>query len=89
MRQFFAGIPDAEAIEEDGAQDGATVTMRFIVQGTHTGDLWGLAPTHRVGRHHDLPPARWPGSQTMGSRRLDRNPPRGRRLHPALASLTR
>ncbi|MDT7622715.1 MAG: SnoaL-like polyketide cyclase, partial [Pseudonocardiales bacterium] len=41
MRQFFAGLPDAEAIEQDAAQDGDTVTMRFVVQGTHTGALWG------------------------------------------------
>ncbi len=45
MRQFFGGLPDAEAIEQDAAQDGDTVTMRFIVQGTHTGTLWGIAPT--------------------------------------------
>jgi predicted ester cyclase len=45
MRQFFAGLPDAEAIEQDAAQDGDTLTMRFIVQGTHTGNLWGIAPT--------------------------------------------
>ena len=45
MRQFFAGLPDAEAIEQDAAQDGDTVTMRFIVQGTHTAEFWGIAPT--------------------------------------------
>jgi predicted ester cyclase len=45
MRQFFAALPDAEAIEQDAAQDGDTVTMRFVVQGTHTGALWGIAPT--------------------------------------------
>jgi predicted ester cyclase len=45
MRQFFAGLPDAEAIEQDAAQDGDTVTMRFVVQGTHTGALWGIAPS--------------------------------------------
>jgi predicted ester cyclase len=44
MRQLFAGLPDAEAIEQDAAQDD-TVTMRFIVQGTHTAELWGIAPT--------------------------------------------
>lgn len=45
MQQFFVGLPDAEAIEQDAAQDGDTVTMRFVVQGTHTGALWGIAPT--------------------------------------------
>jgi len=45
MRQFFTGLPDAEAIEQDAAQDGDTVTMRFTVQGTHTAELWGIAPT--------------------------------------------
>jgi predicted ester cyclase len=45
MRQFFAALPDAEAIEQDAAQDGDTVTMRFVVQGTHTGALWGIPPT--------------------------------------------
>jgi predicted ester cyclase len=45
MRQFFAALPDAEAIEQDSAQDGDTVTMRFVVQGTHAGALWGVAPT--------------------------------------------
>jgi len=45
VRQFFAGLPDAEAIEQDAAQDGDTVTLRLVVQGTHTGTLWGIAPT--------------------------------------------
>jgi predicted ester cyclase len=45
MRQFFTGLPDAEAIEQDAAQDGDTVTMRFTVQGTHTAELWGIAAT--------------------------------------------
>jgi predicted ester cyclase len=45
MRQFFAALPDAEAIEQDAAQDGDTVTMRFVVRGTHTGALWGIPPT--------------------------------------------
>ena len=44
MRQFFAGLPDAEAIEQDAAQDG-DVTMRLVVRGTHTAALWGIAPT--------------------------------------------
>jgi predicted ester cyclase len=45
MRQFFPALPGAEAIEQDAAQDGETVTMRFVVRGTHTGALWGIAPT--------------------------------------------
>jgi hypothetical protein len=55
MRQFFAGLPDAEAIEQDAAQDGDTVTIRFIVQGTPKPDLGhssaGSPWSPRVRRH--------------------------------------
>jgi predicted ester cyclase len=45
MRQFFAGLPDAKAIEQDAIEADGTVSMRFIVEGTHDGDLWGISPT--------------------------------------------
>ncbi len=42
MRQFWRGIPDARAIEEDLLEAGDAVVARFTVEGTHQGDLWGL-----------------------------------------------
>ena len=34
-----------QASEQDALSDGDRVTMRFVIAGTHLGDLWGVAPT--------------------------------------------
>ena len=47
MRGFFAALPDVHAVEQDALESGNTVSMRFVVEGTHEGELWGLPPTGR------------------------------------------
>jgi hypothetical protein len=86
MRQFFAGLPDAEAIEQDAAQDGDTVTMRFIVRGTHTAELWGITPTgNRVAWDAIMISAlRRPNRRAADRRVLGRDPACARRVQPTL-----
>ncbi len=45
MRQFFAALPDVHAAEQEVLGDGDRVAMRFIVDGTHKGNLWGVPAT--------------------------------------------
>lgn len=45
MRQFFAGMPDVRAAEQEALEDGDRVAMRFVVEGTHEGTLWGVPAT--------------------------------------------
>ena len=47
MHAFFKALPDAHAEEQDAVEVGDTVAMRLIVEGTHKGDLWGVAPSNR------------------------------------------
>jgi predicted ester cyclase len=47
MRGFFAALPDVRATEQDAFESGDRVCMRFVVEGTHEGGLWGLPPTGR------------------------------------------
>ncbi len=48
MRQFFAGLPGAVAIEKDAAPDGDTVAMRFIFVSVLTaGDRYGRGKVSR------------------------------------------
>lgn len=45
MRQFWSGLPDAEATEQEIIDAGDTVVARFTVTGSHKGDLWGIPAT--------------------------------------------
>lgn len=47
MGGFWSALPDAHASELDGFEAGDRVTMRFRVEATHKGTLWGIAPTGR------------------------------------------
>ncbi len=47
-RGFFAALPDAHATEQDVVEQGNSLTMRFVVERTHRGNLWGISAT---GRH--------------------------------------
>jgi steroid delta-isomerase-like uncharacterized protein len=42
MRRFWAALPDVRATEQDVVAGGDKVAMRFVVEGTHQGDLWGI-----------------------------------------------
>ena len=42
---FRAGFPDVHFTTEDMVAEGDKVVARFTSQGTHTGELWGIAPT--------------------------------------------
>jgi len=46
MALFFKALPDVHATEQDVITEGNKVVMRFIVEGTHKGDLWGIAATN-------------------------------------------
>jgi len=90
MRGFFAALPDVHAVEQDALESGNTVSMRFVVEGTHEGQLWGLPPSGRrlrwdaimIYRMHD-----GEGRRAVGCRGLDRDPPRPGGLHPAVAPI--
>lgn len=47
LRGFLAAFPDLHAAEQDIVAAGQTVAVRFVVEGTHQGNLFGLAPTGR------------------------------------------
>ena len=47
MREFFAALPDAHATEKDVMEYGNSVAARFVVEGTHRGNLWGMPATGR------------------------------------------
>jgi predicted ester cyclase len=40
-----AGCPDMEVITEHSVENGEWVANRYTIRGTHTGDLFGQAPT--------------------------------------------
>jgi predicted ester cyclase len=44
---FFAAFPDLQATMEDLVVAGDRVVGRFVYHGTHTGPLFGIAPTGR------------------------------------------
>jgi predicted ester cyclase len=49
MRQFYRGVwaafPDCEVVAEDLIAEGDKVAGRYVLQGTHTGEFMGIAPT--------------------------------------------
>ena len=47
MTGFFRGLPDVQAVEQGLIESGNTVAARFVVEGTHRGELWGVQPTGR------------------------------------------
>jgi steroid delta-isomerase-like uncharacterized protein len=49
-RMYLAGIPDLHAIVEDMVAEGDKVAVRWIVEGTHSGELLGIPPTGRPVR---------------------------------------
>lgn len=50
MTGFWCALPDAHATELDAFQTGDRVVARFVVEATHKGPLWGVAPTNRKTR---------------------------------------
>jgi steroid delta-isomerase-like uncharacterized protein len=47
IRTFHAGIPDIKLTIEDSIYAGDRVAHRWVLRGTHTGTLFGIAPTGR------------------------------------------
>ncbi|HZD84622.1 MAG TPA: ester cyclase family protein [Gemmatimonadaceae bacterium] len=45
MAGFWRALPDARAIEQDAIESGDRVVMRFLVEATHRGELWGIPGT--------------------------------------------
>jgi predicted ester cyclase len=41
------GLPDLTATEQDMVAEGDTVAVRYVVEGTHTGELLGIPATGR------------------------------------------
>jgi len=48
---FFAGLPDLVATEQEMVADNDAVSVRYIIEATHQGPLFGIPPTGR--------PLRW------------------------------
>jgi predicted ester cyclase len=48
LQGFIGGLPDLNAVEEDALAQGDLVAMRFVIDATHGGPLFGVAPT---GKH--------------------------------------
>lgn len=44
---FEVGLPDYQFIAQDIIAEGNKVTVRFILEGEHKGELFGVAPTGR------------------------------------------
>jgi predicted ester cyclase len=47
LRGFFAGLPDLVATEHDMVADDDLVSVRYIIEATHQGPLFGILPTGR------------------------------------------
>ena len=45
VRAFRAGCPDLQITIDDLLAEGDTVTKRWTLHATHTGDLYGIPPT--------------------------------------------
>ncbi len=44
---FWGAFPDLNQTIEETIAEGDKVVVRFTAQGTHTGDLMGMPPTHK------------------------------------------
>jgi steroid delta-isomerase-like uncharacterized protein len=47
VKMFRAGMPDLRVIIEDLIAEGDKVAMRYRIEGTHEGELFGVPPTGR------------------------------------------
>jgi predicted ester cyclase len=47
LQGFIGALPDLTAQEQDIVADGDTVSVRFVVEATHLGNLLGFEPTGR------------------------------------------
>jgi steroid delta-isomerase-like uncharacterized protein len=47
VSMFRAGIPDLKVVIEDVVAEGDKVMMRYRIEGTHEGELFGVPPTGR------------------------------------------
>jgi predicted ester cyclase len=50
LRGFIGALPDLHAAEQDIVAAGDTVSVRYVIEATHEGNLLGLAPTGRRAR---------------------------------------
>lgn len=49
VSMFRSGIPDLKVVIDDMIAEGDKVAVRYTIEGTHEGDLFGVPPTgHRV-----------------------------------------
>jgi steroid delta-isomerase-like uncharacterized protein len=47
VSMFRAGMPDLRVVIEDVIAEGDKVVMRYKIEGTHEGELFGVPPTGR------------------------------------------
>jgi steroid delta-isomerase-like uncharacterized protein len=47
VSMFRAGLPDLRVLIEDVVAEGDKVVMRYRIEGTHEGELFGVPPTGR------------------------------------------
>jgi predicted SnoaL-like aldol condensation-catalyzing enzyme len=45
LQGFIGGLPDLNAVEQDALAQGDLVAMRFVINATHGGSLFGVPPT--------------------------------------------
>lgn len=50
MGGFWSALTSAHAVERDIFAMGGRVAARFNVEATHTGQLWGVAPSGKTAR---------------------------------------
>ncbi|CAN5728669.1 ester cyclase [soil metagenome] len=49
VSMFRSGMPDLKVVIDDMIAEGDKVAVRYTIEGTHEGDLFGVPPTgHRV-----------------------------------------
>jgi steroid delta-isomerase-like uncharacterized protein len=48
VSMFRSGVPDLRVVIEDMIAEGDRVATRYALEGTHRGDLFGVAPTGRA-----------------------------------------
>jgi predicted ester cyclase len=68
---FRSAFPDLQVTTEDVLEEGDRVALRWRADGTHRGDLMGLAPTGKtsdIDWYRDSARLRWQDSRTMGRR---------------------
>ncbi len=64
------GMPDATLAIHEWIDDGESLIARWTLSGTHTGPLWGFAPTGRIGTVTGMHVFRFDGDRIATTRAM-------------------